>query len=163
MWIADQQVQTLGIKYAVRFIVQLGECSYYSCLENSWQAWQATVWCCRVGQDFETKQHQDFPGGTVIRRSPADAGTQRGRFDPWVRRVPGEGKPDSPPPVFLSGQFHGQSLVSYRSWDTGVDTTGYHHHHHNGITFKIVNHILYTCLAILLLHINHINHTSSEK
>ena len=27
MWIADQQVQTLGIKYAVRFIVQLGECS----------------------------------------------------------------------------------------------------------------------------------------
>ena len=38
---------------------------------------------------------------------------KRRRFDPWVRKIPGEGH-GKPPPVFLSGESHGQrSLAGY--------------------------------------------------
>ena len=38
---------------------------------------------------------------------------KRCRFDPWVRKIPGE-RHGKPPPVFLSGESHGQrSLAGY--------------------------------------------------
>ena len=41
---------------------------------------------------------------------------RRGRFDPWVRKIPWR-RAWRPTPVFLPGEFHGQrSLVGYNPW-----------------------------------------------
>ena len=50
---------------------------------------------------------QDFPGSTVEKNPPANAGD--------ISLIPGWGsRKRKPTPVFLSGKFHGQrSLVSY--------------------------------------------------
>ena len=58
-----------------------------------------------------------FPGSTVVRNPPANAGEAievgsiPGSEDPWSRKW-------QPTPVFLPGKFHGQS-----SW-TGYSTWG---------------------------------------
>ena len=50
---------------------------------------------------------------------------RRPRFDPWVRKIPGEGNGN---PVFLPGEFHGQkSLVAFSYSPFGqkeLDMTG---------------------------------------
>ena len=32
-----------------------------------------------------------FPGGSVVKNPPASAGDARREFNPWVRKIPGEG------------------------------------------------------------------------
>ena len=52
----------------------------------------------------------------VVKNPPANAGDMRGRFDPWVRKIPWR-RAWQPTPVFLTGEYHGQrSLVGYRPW-----------------------------------------------
>ena len=29
-----------------------------------------------------------FPGGSVVKNQPANAGDRRSRFDPWVKKIP---------------------------------------------------------------------------
>ena len=56
-----------------------------------------------------------FPGGTVVKNLPVNAGDARDlrRLDSWVRKIPQSMK-HQPTPIFLPGEFHGQrSLVVY--------------------------------------------------
>ena len=54
-----------------------------------------------------------FPGGTVIKNLPTNAGNTKPWFDPWVGKIPWSRK-WQPTPVFLPGKFHGRrSLASY--------------------------------------------------
>ena len=60
--------------------------------------------------------HRGFPGGTVLKNAPANAGDERdaalipGWRDPWSRKW-------QPTPVFLPGTLHGQSsLAGYSPW-----------------------------------------------
>ena len=49
----------------------------------------------------------------VVKNLPANAGDMRPGFDPWVGKIPLEGK-WQPIPVFMPGESHGQrSLVGY--------------------------------------------------
>ena len=59
---------------------------------------------------------EGFPGGTVLKNPPANAGNARvagsipGLEDPWRRKW-------QPTPLFLPGKFHGQrSLAGYSPW-----------------------------------------------
>ena len=59
---------------------------------------------------------EGFPGGTVVKNPPANAGDARdtdsvpGEEIPWRRK-------SLPTPVFLSGKFHRQrSLAGYSPW-----------------------------------------------
>ena len=58
-----------------------------------------------------------FPGGTVIKNLPANAGdTGDASLIPVLGRSPGVGN-GNPTPVFLPGKFHGQrNLVGYSPW-----------------------------------------------
>ena len=57
-----------------------------------------------------------FPGGLMIKNSPANAGDKKHRLDPWVGKIPWRRK-WQPTPVFLPGKSHGQrSLVDYSLW-----------------------------------------------
>ena len=65
-----------------------------------------------------------FPGGTMIKSLPADAGDTRDRhgFNPWVGKIPWSRK-CQPTPVLLPGKFHEQrSLVGYSPWDHKLST-----------------------------------------
>ena len=58
--------------------------------------------------------HTGFPGGSVVKRQPANA--RRRRFDPWVRKIPWRRR-WQPTPGFLPGESHEQrSLVGYSPW-----------------------------------------------
>ena len=55
-----------------------------------------------------------FPGGSVVKNPPANAGDAD--WTPGLGRFPGGGN-GNPTPVFLPGKFHGQrSLVGYSLW-----------------------------------------------
>ena len=57
-----------------------------------------------------------FPGGSVVKKLPANAGDIRDADvrDPWVGKIPWRRAGQSTP-VFLPGESHGQrSLVGYR-------------------------------------------------
>ena len=59
-----------------------------------------------------------FPGGTVVKNPPANAGGRhrRHRFDPWVRKILCRRK-WQPTPVFLPEKFQGQRiLVGFNPW-----------------------------------------------
>ena len=59
----------------------------------------------------------DFPGGTVVKNPPANAGGTRDvGFHPWVGKIPWSRK-WQPVPVFLPGEFHEQrNLAGYSPW-----------------------------------------------
>ena len=57
--------------------------------------------------------HRGFPGGSVVKNSPANAGDM---FSPWVRNIPWRRK-WQPTPVFFPGKSNGQRrLVGYNPW-----------------------------------------------
>ena len=60
----------------------------------------------------------------VVKNLPANAGDMRPGFDPWVGKIPLEGK-WQPIPVFMPGESHGQrSLAGYDPWGhKELDTT----------------------------------------
>ena len=67
----------------------------------------------------------DFPGGTSGREPACQCGRRkRCRFDHWVGKIPWRSK-WQPTPVFLPGEFHGQSsLTGYSPWGRkDLDTT----------------------------------------
>ena len=41
-----------------------------------------------ISQLGTTRGHVSFPVATVVKTPPADAGDIRGRFDPWVGKIP---------------------------------------------------------------------------
>ena len=52
-----------------------------------------------------------FPSGSVVKNPPAMQEIWRPVFDPWVGKIPCNGK-WQPTPIILPGKFHGQrSLV----------------------------------------------------
>ena len=57
-----------------------------------------------------------FPGGSVVKNPPANAGNERG-FIPWVRKTPWRRK-WQPTPVFLPGKSHEieEAGELYSSW-----------------------------------------------
>ena len=61
---------------------------------------------------------QGFPGGSVVKNLPANAGnTGDAGSIPMLERSPGGGNGDPLQPVFLPGQSPGQrSLASYSLW-----------------------------------------------
>ena len=59
---------------------------------------------------------EGFPGGSVIKNLPANAGDERD-----TSMIPGSSRKWQPDPEFLPGQFHGQrKLVGYSPWDHRV-------------------------------------------
>ena len=57
-----------------------------------------------------------FPGSSLVKKLPANAGETDVGLIPGWGRFPGRGNGD-PPPAFLPGKSHGQrSLVSYSPW-----------------------------------------------
>jgi len=51
----------------------------------------------------------------LVKNPSANAGDMRGRFDPWVGKIPWR-RAWQPTPVFLPGESHGQrSLAGYSS------------------------------------------------
>ena len=69
---------------------------------------------------------QGFPGGSVVKNLPANAGnTGDAGSIPMSERSPGGGNGDPLQPVFLPGQSPGQrSLASYSLWGhKELDTT----------------------------------------
>ena len=101
-----------------------------------------------------------FPGGSVVRNSPTNAGDRhkrhsRLRFDPWVWKIPWNRKWQLTP-VFLSEKSHGQrSLVGWSPWGhkesdmtEHICTTSSMSHTHNSVwvseahwcPFKLVGH-----------------------
>ena len=78
----------------------------------------------------DSRQGKCFPGGTMVKNSPANARRARetglipglGRF-PWRRKWP-------PTPVFLPGESHGQgSLVGFSPWGRKETDTTEHTQH----------------------------------
>ena len=66
-----------------------------------------------------------FPGVSNGKESACQSrGHKRWKFDPWVGKIPWR-KEWLPNPVFLPGEFHGQtSLAGYGQWDCKeLDTT----------------------------------------
>ena len=60
-----------------------------------------------------------FPGGTSGKEPACQCKRlKRCRLDPWVRKIPPEGKHSNPLHYSLSGESHGQrSLAGYSPWD----------------------------------------------
>jgi len=55
----------------------------------------------------------DFPGGSVLKNLPANAGDRRHRFNSWVGNILWR-RAWQPTPMSLPGESHGQrSLVSF--------------------------------------------------
>ena len=71
-----------------------------------------------------------FPGGSVVKNPPSNAGDTGDTFDPWVLKIPWRRK-WQPTPVLLPGKFRGQrSLVGYSMWGRKEsDMTEYTHTH----------------------------------
>ena len=72
----------------------------------------------RAGDIILTSTHrEDFPGGTVVKNSPGNAGdSKRLRFNPRIEKIPWRRK-WQPIPVFLPEKFHGlRSLGRYSPW-----------------------------------------------
>jgi len=65
-----------------------------------------------------------FPGGSVVKNLPANAGDSKDRFHPWVGKSPWRRK-WQPSPVWLPAKSHGQrSLMGYSPWGPKeLDTT----------------------------------------
>ena len=51
---------------------------------------------------------QDYPGGSVVKNLPAIQEPQETMFSPWFGKIPW--RTWQPTPVFLPGEFHGQSI-----------------------------------------------------
>ena len=93
-----------------------------SCLENPRDggAWWTAVYGVtqsRTGlQRLSSSSSRGFPGGTVVKNLPANAGDQ----ETWVQSLSQEDTLEyemEPTPVFLPGKFHGQrSLEGYSPW-----------------------------------------------
>ena len=69
----------------------------------------------RTGLEWETASvpTKGFPGGSMVKNPPADAGDIGDRFNSWVGKIPWR-RAWQPTPVFLPGKSHGQwSLVGY--------------------------------------------------
>ena len=57
-----------------------------------------------------------FPGGSVVKNLPTTANAGGTGFDPWVMKILWRRKWQTTP-IFLPGEFHGQSnLTGYSSW-----------------------------------------------
>ena len=53
-----------------------------------------------------------FPGGTVVKNSPVNAGDARDTgFDPWLGKIPWR-RILQPSPAFSPGKFHGQRRLA---------------------------------------------------
>ena len=64
-----------------------------------------------------------FPPSVVAQSKESTCQGRRGRFDPWVRKIPWRRK-GLPTPVFLPGESHGQrSMTGYNPW--GLKRLGY--------------------------------------
>ena len=58
-----------------------------------------------------------FPGGSVVKNPPANAGDAGDRFNPWVVKISWR-REWLTIPVFWPGEFQGQrSLAGYSPWD----------------------------------------------
>ena len=69
----------------------------------------------RTGLEWETASvpTKGFPGGSMVKNPPADAGDIGDRFNSLVGKIPWR-RAWQPTPVFLPGKSHGQwSLVGY--------------------------------------------------
>ena len=72
----------------------------------------------RAGDIILTSTHrEDFPGGTVVKNSPGNAGdSKRLRFNPRIEKIP-QRREWLPTPGFLLGEPHEQgSLAGYSPW-----------------------------------------------
>ena len=80
------------------------------------------------------------------------------RFDPWVGKIPWNGR-WQPAPVFLPGKFHGQrSRVSYSPWGWKELDAAEHTHKHKEQFMELF------CSFALLFIVNHFSHfTESLK
>ena len=75
------------------------------------------------------EHHLGFPGDSVVKNPPANAGdTKKRKFDLWVRKTPWSRK-WQPTPVFLPGESHGQrSLEEHSPWGRKESDTTEHAH-----------------------------------
>ena len=104
------------------------------------------LWLCQY--TFPPAAHKGSPFSTsasvalVAKNSPASAGDiKRGRFNPWVRKIPCR-KKWQPTPVFLPGESLGRrSLVGYSPWGCKRVRHGWATEHactHDGERVKVV-------------------------
>ena len=79
-----------------------------------------------------------FPGGSVVKNLPANAGDAE--WIPGLGRSFGEGN-GNPTPVFLPGTCHGQrSLAGYSPWGRRVRHNLVIKHHHQYMCVYIYTH-----------------------
>ena len=72
-----------------------------------------------------------FPGGSVVKHPPANAGVAGDVCSPRVGKLPWSRQPT---PVFFPGKFHGQrSLVGYSPWGSKESDMTEHTHTYPGI------------------------------
>ena len=91
-----------------------------------------------------------FPGGSMVKNPPSNAGNTRDTFDPWVQKIPWRRK-WKPIPVLLPGKFRGQrSLVGYSKWGRKESDTTEHTHTH---THLVPEHFTSQCIHIQFLDI----------
>ena len=90
-----------------------------------------------------------FPGGSVIKNPPVNAGdTGDAGSIPGSRRSFG-GRIGNPTPVFLPGKSHGwTSLVGYSPWGHKESDTTERLHFRGNWAFKDTSRILYCNVAI---------------
>ena len=70
-----------------------------------------------AGKPLKRLLPDSSPGGALVKNLPASAGDPRGKFDPWVGKMPWR-RAWQPTPVFLPGELHGQrSLAGCTPWD----------------------------------------------
>ena len=91
----------------------------------------------------------DFPGGSRVKNPPVIMETQKCSFDPWVRKIPWNGK-WQPTLIILPGEFHGQrSLVGpwgSKELDMTENThTHTHTHTHTFILLYKYIHVIVIC------------------
>ena len=87
-----------------------------------------------------------FPGGSMVKNPPSNAGNTRDTFDPWVQKIPWRRK-WKPIPVLLPGKFRGQrSLVGYSKWGRKESDTTEHTHTHTLVSrtfyFSMYSHTI---------------------
>ena len=77
-----------------------------------------------------------FPGGSVVKNLPANAGDTREVGSISVGKIPWSRKCQTAP-VFLPGEFHGQrSLAGYSPWGCKESDMTAHAHKHMRTTLK---------------------------